>query len=215
MMALPRSSLPPKEQSAAALRVDGLSFRGHGPYRFTVEPGQCVGLHGTSGAGKTLLLRAMADLDPHQGTVWLGDVRQEEVAAPRWRRKVGLLPAESFWWYDLVGEHFSRPPASEELLRLGFEPEVLGWRISRLSTGEKQRLAFLRLLANRPEALLLDEPTASLDAANIERLERLALEYMQTRQVPVLWVSHDPEQLLRVADWRLFMDGDSVLHREA
>ncbi|WP_267926434.1 ABC transporter ATP-binding protein [Desulfolithobacter dissulfuricans] len=215
MMASRRPSSPRKEQWAAALRVDELSFHDRGPYSFTVEAGQCVGLHGASGAGKTLLLRAMVDLDPHQGTVWLGDTRQEEIPAPRWRRRVGLLPAESFWWYDLVGEHFSRPPASEQLVRLGFGPEVLGWRISRLSTGEKQRLAFLRLLANRPEALLLDEPTASLDAANIKRVEQLVLEYMQSRQVPVLWVSHDPEQLQRVADWRLFMDGDSVLHREA
>ncbi|WP_456473271.1 ABC transporter ATP-binding protein [Desulfolithobacter sp.] len=198
----------------ADLRVDELRFRDHGPYSFTVETGQCAGLYGASGAGKTLLLRAMVDLDPHQGTVWLGDVRQEEIPAPRWRRRVGLLPAESFWWHDLVGEHFTRPLASEQLNRLGFGPEVLGWRISRLSTGEKQRLAFLRLLANRPEALLLDEPTASLDAVNIERVESLALEYMQGQQVPVLWVSHDPEQLRRVADWRLFMDGNSILHRE-
>ena len=56
------------------------------------------------------------------------------------------------------------------------------------------------LLANQPRALLLDEPTASLDAANVGNAEALIQDYRQQQQAAVLWVSHDPAQIQRVAD---------------
>lgn len=142
----------------------------------------------------------------------LGDLICERIPAPDWRRTVGLLPSESFWWYDTVGEHFQ---ASDDFLetfdRLGFTGDVLAWEVSRLSTGEKQRLAIARLLQNRPRALLLDEPTASLDAANIARTESMLTDYCRQYQVPVLWVSHDPLQLERVAAEQLYLAGDGSL----
>ncbi len=184
------------------LTIDSLRFLGRGPYDLEVEPGECVCLSGPSGAGKTLLLRSIADLDPHQGRVALGDVDSLSVEAPVWRRSVGLLPAESQWWGDTVGPHF---PAvhRERLAALGFGHEVLGWEIARLSTGEKQRLALLRLLAHRPRALLLDEPTAALDPSNVGQVEALLAEYRREAEAPVLWVSHEPAQAERVADRRL------------
>ncbi|NOQ47141.1 MAG: ATP-binding cassette domain-containing protein [Desulfobulbaceae bacterium] len=195
------------------LEIAGLFFQGRGPYDLTIAVGECVGLSGASGAGKSLFLRAIADLDPHEGVICLGSMNCAEVAAPLWRRSVGMLPAESFWWYDHVGEHFTdfNTIAEESLALLGFDHSVQGWQVSRLSTGEKQRLAILRLLQNRPGALLLDEPTASLDAENIGKAEKLLMNYCRETAIPVLWVSHDPEQLLRVADRRLFMAADGNL----
>jgi len=75
----------------------------------------------------------------------------------------------------------------------------LSWDVQRLSTGERQRLAIARLLARTPEALLLDEPTGSLDPDNVERMEHLLAQYRSDRGAPVLWVSHDPDQAERVA----------------
>jgi len=195
------------------LEIIKLTFRDRGPYSLTIDGGECVGLQGASGSGKTLLLRAVADLDPHGGSLHLDQMVCAEVPPHEWRRSVGLLTAESSWWQDSVEEHFQNFSTlpSKHLRQLGFDIEVGGWQVSRLSTGEKQRLAILRLLENLPHALLLDEPTASLDAANISNVEQLLLDYGRTNNAPLLWVSHDPEQLARVADRRLFMHADGRL----
>ena len=149
-------------------------------------------VRGPSGAGKSLLLRAVADLDPNHGEVWLGEQQRSRMPAHLWRRLVGYLPAESHWWEDRVGSHQENWP--EELLEaLGFGSEVLHWSVSRLSTGEKQRLALARLLANQPAALLLDEPVSNLDAANALRVVKVINSYQERKQTPILWVSHGEE----------------------
>ena len=195
------------------LRVEAVAFQGRGPYSFEVAGGTCCGLTGPSGSGKSLLLRSLADIDPHEGEVALGATRCREVTGPQWRTKVGLLPAECLWWFDRVGEHFPDEEKVElQLLQeLGFDRDVLDWQVRHLSTGEKQRLGIARLLQNRPGALLLDEPTASLDRANVERVEKLLVDYCREKGAPVLWVSHDREQLERVGAGILTMDKDGRL----
>ncbi len=149
-------------------------------------------MQGPSGSGKTLLLRSIADLDPNRGEVILGDIRRSEVPAHHWRRLVGYLPAESHWWEDRVGDHQQKWPL-DLLATLGFEPDVLEWSVARLSTGERQRLALARLLANEPRALLLDEPVANLDADNAERVLQVVHRYQTTQHSPMFWVSHGSE----------------------
>lgn len=192
---------------ADGLTIKQLRTRHIGPLDLTVAHGECVVLSGTSGAGKTLLLRAIADLDEHQGEVRLDGRSCREMRAHEWRRRVGLLPAESQWWGESIGEHFSR--VDETLLgELGFHPEVMHWQVARCSTGERQRLALLRLLQNAPEALLLDEPTASLDRENVARVEALLQRLRREQQLALLWVSHDTAQATRVAKRRLqIIDG--------
>lgn len=199
---------PLKRLEARALQV-----RHIGPLDFSVAAGECVCLSGASGAGKSLLLRALADMEPHLGRVSLDGVACAGVAPTQWRRNIGLLTAESAWWRDRVGEHFSR--VDESLLtELGFEKEVMAAELHRLSTGERQRLALLRLLAGQPRVLLLDEPTASLDPQSTQRVERLLARYREAQNAGVLWVSHDPLQVRRVAQrrWRL---ADGRLHEES
>lgn len=182
------------------LDVEGIRYLEEGPIDLTIQSEECVSLMGASGAGKTLLLRAIADLDPHEGTASLDGQEAQSMPAPTWRRLVGLLPPESGWWADEVGAHFPEDfDGATELAALGLEKDMLRFRVARLSTGERQRLALLRLLANRPRALLLDEPTASLDADSAERVEKRIARYREERQAPVLWVSHDREQAVRVA----------------
>jgi ABC-type iron transport system FetAB ATPase subunit len=164
----------------------------------------CLGLHGTSGSGKTLLLRALADLDVNQGEVLLEGILRETFSGPEWRRQVGLLPAESHWWDDTVGAHATQWPIAV-LHALGFADDVLHWQTGRLSSGEKQRLALARMLANQPRVLLLDEPSANLDSHNTEIVEEIIGDYLQTEQAAALWVSHDPAQLQHVANRRAQM----------
>ena len=172
------------------------------PFDLQLDTGDCVTLSGPSGCGKSMLLRAIADLDPHQGEIRLDDRPQQQFSGPEWRRQVGLLPAESGWWDERVGQHFSDPD-TKLLQQLDFTPDVLEWPVMRLSSGERQRLALMRLLQNRPTVLLLDEPTANLDTANRARVEQLIADYQAASGAIVLWISHDPEQQRRVGSRHL------------
>jgi ABC-type iron transport system FetAB ATPase subunit len=184
------------------LRVIELASAFVGPLNFEARGAECLCISGPSGSGKTSLLRAIADLDVHEGNVLLDGIECNGLRGPEWRRRVGLLPAESDWWYEHVGEHFGAV-TDDRLKQLGFDRSVLERKVLRLSSGERQRLALLRLLANEPRALLLDEPTASLDPKNTRRAEQLVAQYRRKHSAPVLWVSHDPRQIKRVCDRHL------------
>ena len=168
-----------------------------GPISFSVSASECVVISGPSGAGKTHLLRAIADLDPHAGELFLDGVKSTLFSPPLWRKQVGFLPARSNWWYEKVGQHFDHI-AEGCLEGLGFTRSVLDWSVSRLSTGERQRLALVRILSNQCKALLLDEPTAALDTENVLRAEELIKVYRQQGGTAVVWVSHDPAQIERM-----------------
>lgn len=184
------------------LQITDLRFRERGPYSLHIAPGECVSLSGPSGSGKSLLLRAIADLDPHEGVVQLDDLPCTRIAAPLWRKQVALLPVESQWWFDEVGAHF--PDADCPWLEpLGFTQATMHWQVSRLSSGEKQRLALARALMNRPRVLLLDEATASLDPETTATVEQLVTDYRRDTDAAVLWVSHDAQQAARVGDRQL------------
>lgn len=180
-------------------RTRNLAVGEIGPLDLELQPGECVGLTGASGSGKSRLLRALADLDPHRGEMWLDGEAAASFRPCDWRRRVALLPAESAWWHDTVGPHFPEAPDAAALSALGFEPAVLDWRIDRLSSGEKQRLALLRVLSLRPRVLLLDEPTANLDRDNAGRAEALIREYLDASGAAAVWVGHDQTQLRKVA----------------
>ena len=189
------------------LEIKSLIYHDIGPFDLHIEAGECIGLTGPSGAGKTLLLRAVADLEPHLGLITLDGFPSTDFEPPAWRKRVGMLPAESQWWYDRVGSHFTRCER-EQFHRLGFESSVSEWEISRLSSGEKQRLALLRLLCNEPDVLLLDEPTANLDEKNSQRVEELLSAYRENKRAGMIWVSHDMKQLSRMTTRRfLIKDG--------
>ena len=158
-----------------------------------------TGLTGPSGSGKTLLFRAIADLDPARGKLMLDSMPRETMPAHEWRSKVAYVPAESAWWYETVGDHFHSAIDLEFLAQLGFTTDVLDWQVSRLSSGEKQRLALLRCLAGSPDVLLLDEPTSSLDSARSHELEQVVLAYARRCNAAVFWISHDRHQLQRIA----------------
>ncbi|MBN1542883.1 ABC transporter ATP-binding protein [candidate division KSB1 bacterium] len=173
-------------------------FHHSGPIDLDIESNERVGLSGPSGAGKSLFLRALADLDPHTGELLWNGRSAQSMPGWMWRRHIGLLPSEHSWWYDRVGDHFHSmdEPA---LKSFGFETDVMEWPVSRLSSGEKQRLAIYRLLCNEPAALLLDEPTANLDAENSRRIEDILARYQLCRQTPLLLVSHDLRQIEKFA----------------
>ncbi|PSJ40116.1 ABC transporter [Zobellella taiwanensis] len=184
---------------ASGLRLDQLQVGTLAPVSLTVAPGEILCLSGPSGSGKSRLLRAVADLDAHGGEIWLGELCQSRVKGHCWRGWVMLVPADSQWWGERVGDHLNLP-CGEPAAALGFAEAVEEWQVSRLSSGEKQRLALLRAWSRQPRALLLDEPTANLDPRLTERTERWILHWARSAGLPVVWISHDPGQIARVAD---------------
>src|ERR1700719_3702230 len=118
---------------------------------FSLSAGEALAVRGPSGAGKTLLLRAVADLDPNEGVVTLEGRERSTMSGPEWRRLVGYVPAEPGWWADTVGEHFTDWSAALAVVgALGLPDGIANWQIARLSTGERLRLALVRALSVGP-----------------------------------------------------------------
>ena len=178
------------------LRLDKFQALTLKPLNLEVKD-EFICLSGPSGAGKSLLLRAIADLIVHKGEAYIDEKKCSEINPVQWRKWVGFLPAESAWWMDKVGDHFTKKN-NPHLTLLNLPEDCFNWDVARCSTGEKQRLAIARLLEQQPKVLLLDEPTASLDSKSVIAVELLIKNYAHEFEVPVIWVSHNDMQIKRL-----------------
>jgi putative ABC transport system ATP-binding protein len=187
-----------------ALDIAGLSRPGLDRVDAHIGAGECLVVSGPSGSGKTLFLRALADLDPSTGRVTLDNEDRGAMPAPQWRRRVVYVPAEPGWWTDICADHFPDWNAAKPTLDAMLLPPDLGAApVSRLSTGERQRLALARALLLAPSALLLDEPTGALDPASTAAVETLLRARLESGMCLIL-TTHDEAQAARLADKRLY-----------
>jgi molybdate transport system ATP-binding protein len=191
-------------------------------------PGRGVtALFGHSGSGKTTLLRLVAGLEraPRGRLSFKGEVWQDGARwVPTHRRPLGYVFQEASLFPHLtVRENLeygkARRRAQARAQSVALEPivELLGIgallerQPSRLSGGERQRVGIARALAVGPRVLLMDEPLAALDLARKEEilpyLERLHDEL----DIPVLYVSHSPDEVARLADHLVVIEGGRVL----
>lgn len=183
-------------------------------------PGRgATGIFGPSGCGKTSLLRALAGLEPLrggriviQGEVWHDGHRRR----PTIERRIGYVFQEpSLFSHLSVRQNLlfgyrrlapgERCIEQEEVIELLGLDALLGRPVNRLSGGEAQRVAIGRALLASPRLLLLDEPLAALDqdrkAEILPFLERLH----DTLSIPMLYVSHSIDEVVRLADHLLLM----------
>lgn len=217
----------------ALLEASGLRF-GH-PGRtvgddlaLSLHAGQVIALLGPNGGGKTTLLKTLLGLLPAQGgAVRLDGRALHEWSLPERARRVGYVPqgqASTFGYSArqmvLMGRTahlglLARPGthdhavADDALRRLGIA-HLAERSVHRMSGGERQLVLIARALAQQPRAVLLDEPTASLDFGN-QGLVMRAIRALAGEGLGVLFTTHDPNQALRCADVALLLREGRVL----
>ncbi len=196
--------------TAERLQLDGLQVHGLEPVSFDAKGGECIAIDGASGAGKTVLLRGIADLDPAPGRVLFAGRERSSYAGPEWRKHVRYVAAEPGWWAETARPQFPDMDGVDELLEgLGLKPGQLDQDLHRLSTGERQRMALARAIIDDPPVILLDEPTAALDQESTTRVEELIKELLKDGRV-ILFVSHDAAQIERLADRKFLIENGKV-----
>ena len=179
--------------------------------------GGCTVLVGPSGAGKSTLLRLCNRLEaPAAGVLRFRGDDVSSLDPLRHRRRVGMVFQRpvAFGGSVLDNLRVARPElttdaAAEALDQVGLPRLFLEREQATLSGGEGQRACLARTLLTDPEVLLLDEPTASLDADAAAGLERLAKD-LAGRGTSLLWVTHDNAQAERLADRLVVVDGGRV-----
>ncbi len=187
------------------LRVEKLKVGALPPLSFELPPGECLAIEGPSGSGKSRLLRAIADLDPAPGYIYLEAIERREMSGPDWRRRVRYVATEPGWWAPTPRAHVPQTAAGklERLMSgLGLGVRILDRPVSELSTGERQRLAFARALLDDAKVLLLDEPCASLDAQSSALIEE-QIRFQTLAGRSIILVSHVESQIERLAHARL------------
>src|SRR5262249_61179781 len=138
------------------------------------------------------------------------------MAGSGWRKLVCFVPAEFGWWSDRVRDRFPADLDATRLIEKLGRAGALEWDVGRLSPGERQRLGLARALCRKPEALLLDEPTASLDEHATRLVEDVIRECCR-EGMALLLVTHDRRQaermakrLLRMRDGRIDQPSESA-----
>ena len=177
---------------------------------FTVPAGGVTALTGPSGSGKTSVLRAVAGLDRHPGTIRFGDEVWQDarrfVAAHR--RRVGYVAqGPSLLPHLTVAANLAYaarragpgPFGRDEVIARTGIAALLARRPADLSGGEAQRAAIARALLGQPRLLLMDEPLSGLDAAAREALIGALEAVLGAGALPVLYVTHDAAEAARLA----------------
>jgi putative ABC transport system ATP-binding protein len=201
----------------------------------TVAPGDFVIVIGPNGSGKSSLLKAIFEGEKTSGQIFLGDLDVAKLTIHERSAFISYLTQSSeestigefsilenlrlasFKGYrnnkeSIVGG-LTRNEVVENLkhLKLGLA-ERLNSPVGDLSGGERQLIATLMALQGTPSLLLCDEPTASIDETRVFLLEELVTESVKDNKTPVLWITHDIEQIMRLGNRILAMKAGRVVH---
>ena len=208
-------------QASFAIRHGGLALG----VDLKLPPQGVTVLFGASGAGKTSCLRAIAGLDrakgriSFRGAIWQDDA--QELFVPAHHRRIGyvfqepsLLPHLSVKGNLDYGFRRAGRPAhidrEQWIDGFGVRP-LLGRPVSALSGGERQRVAIVRALLSDPQLLLFDEPLSALDAKARAELLTCLERLHATLAIPMIYVTHNAEEVARLADQLVLLDGGQVV----
>jgi putative ABC transport system ATP-binding protein len=209
------------------LKAEGLGYQVDGQVllsdiNFEISAGERIAIFGPSGAGKSTLIRLLNRLDePVSGTVYLDGQDYREIHPRKLRRRLGMVMQQPNLFPGSVADNIRFGPTAQgeslddarlKALLSGVDLEGFADRdVAKLSGGEAQRVNLARTLANKPEVLLLDEPTSSLDQAARREVEETILSVLDSGEVTCILVSHDRAQVLRLTDRVLMLEGGKLI----
>jgi ABC-2 type transport system ATP-binding protein len=212
---------------ASVLQVQGVSKRYRGVVAvdgitFRVGRGEIVGLLGPNGAGKTTTINMILGvLEPGSGQVRIGGIdvaarRSQALAKSNFAAVYASLPGNLTVEQNLrvFGLIYSVPALRDRIEQLLRQFDLLRLRDTRcglLSSGESTRVGLAKALLNRPELLLLDEPTASLDPSSAQDVRRQIQELARNDGCGILWTSHNMYEVEAVCDRVLFLSRGRIL----
>jgi osmoprotectant transport system ATP-binding protein len=223
-----------KDERLIAIRFDQVSLQFPGTPSPSVkccscdiEPGQLVVILGPSGCGKTTLLKMVNRLyEPTSGTIYLEGTDIRQIKATTLRKQIGYVIQQSGLF-----------PHMTVAQNVAVVPKLLGWKRSQIQTrvhelltlvdlspneyrnrypvqlsgGQQQRVGLARALAGDPNIMLMDEPFGAIDAITRASLQDEILRLQRHLKKTILFVSHDVEEALRLADYLLIMKEGAIV----
>jgi molybdate transport system ATP-binding protein len=195
-----------------ALNVD-LQLPGHG----------VTALFGPSGCGKTTLLRCIAGLERASGSLMLNEEVWQDAThfTPTHQRAIGYVFQEASLFphlsvrgnlqYGMKRANGNSAVAIDPIIDLLGIRALLDRKPEGLSGGERQRVAIARALAVDPKLLLMDEPLAALDLKRKQEILPYLDRLQATLEIPILYVTHSPDEVVRLAHHLVVMDAGSVV----
>ncbi len=184
---------------------------------------EVLGLFGPSGSGKTTLLESIAGIrTPDAGEIRVADrllfSSAQRLNVPPQGRRIGYVPQDVLLFPNMSVEGnilYGRGARESQetfasLMEILELQALLKRGVDRLSGGEKQRVAIARALMTRPAILLLDEPLAAVDRERRERILPYVLRIRREMHVPLIYVTHDVDEMRAIADRVLRLDAGRV-----
>lgn len=209
------------------LKFPGASYPAVNGCTCEIETGQLVVVLGPSGCGKTTLLKMVNRLyEPTSGTIYLDGTDIRTLKATKLRQQIGYVIQQSgLFPHMTVAQNIAVVPKLlgwsrtkyqtriDELLTLvELPPQVYRNRYpAQLSGGQQQRVGLARALAGDPKVLLMDEPFGAIDAITRETLQNEILRLQQQLKKTILFVSHDVEEALRLADKIMILQNGEIV----
>ncbi|AOZ94388.1 hypothetical protein LPB68_20730 [Paenibacillus crassostreae] len=189
----------------------------------TISIPERIALLGKSGQGKSTLLRILCRLETQDlGGISFQGRSYLDMDVKEWRKKISYVSQQSYMLQGSVEDNLRTVSqlhrtdfdiALAKQLMAALNLEHLDWNksSSELSGGEKQRVALARTLLLKPEVILLDEVTASLDMESKYAVETLLIDWQREKGNTFIWITHDLEQAERISNRIWFIEGGSLV----